>query len=131
MCRTLLNVGYDGKLYDCDFNLALGFTLQNRSGNPLTIEQLNPDDLEGKEIITGEHCLACTAGSGSSCQGALADKNSMDTENIVREYYGKALKTRRDLKTNACCVTDDQSSSYLEINLYFFFLRCFKSVCVY
>lgn len=115
MCRTFLSVGYDGKLYDCDFNLALGFMLQNRSGNPLTVNQLNPDDLEGKEIITGEHCLACTAGSGSSCQGALADKNNMNTENIVREYYGKALKTRKDLKTNACCVADGESSSYREI----------------
>ena len=71
MCRTFLTVGFDGKVYDCDFNLALGLALRDDEGNVMTIDRLNPQDLEGKDIIVGEHCLSCTAGSGSSCQGAL------------------------------------------------------------
>lgn len=99
MCRTFLSVGFDGALYDCDFNLALGHTLKDSKGNKLTIDTLSVEDLEGKEIITGEHCLACTAGSGSSCQGALTE----DKKQSVKEYYGKVLKNQKDLKTSACC----------------------------
>src|SRR3989338_1784013 len=75
MCRTFLSVGYDGRLYDCDFNLALGYGLKDIKGNYMTIDKLSPKKLEWREIITGEHCLACTAGSGSSCQGALTNEN--------------------------------------------------------
>lgn len=71
MCRTFLSVGFDGKLYDCDFNQALGLALKDEKGEFLKIDKLNPDELKGKEIILGEHCFSCTAGSGSSCQGAL------------------------------------------------------------
>lgn len=71
MCRSFLSVGYDGRLYDCDFNLALGYGIKGADGRYLTIANLKPEGIEGKEVITGEHCLACTAGSGSSCRGAL------------------------------------------------------------
>lgn len=71
MCRTFLSVGHDGKLYDCDFNLALGCALKDAVGKDLVIGGLSLNDLEGREIMTGAHCLACTAGSGSGCQGAL------------------------------------------------------------
>lgn len=71
MCRTFLSVGFDGKLYDCDFNLALGDAFRDSKGSYLTIGVLDPEYLKNREIITGEHCLACTAGSGSSCLGAL------------------------------------------------------------
>ncbi|MDD5730760.1 MAG: arsenosugar biosynthesis radical SAM protein ArsS [Candidatus Omnitrophica bacterium] len=71
MCRTFLSVGFDGKVYDCDFNLALGLALKDRDGNPLSIDRINAKDLNERIVVTGEHCLACTAGSGSSCQGAL------------------------------------------------------------
>lgn len=109
MCRTFLSVGYDGRLYDCDFNLALGFGLKDCKGNPLTVNKLNPEELEEQEIITGEHCLACTAGSGSSCQGALTNEAVCfaslreDKKQTVKDYYGKVLKTQKDLKTSACC----------------------------
>ncbi len=73
MCRSFLSVGYDGRLYDCDFNLALGYWLKVEKGGRLTIDKLDPGKLEGRQIITGEHCLACTAGEGSSCQGALVN----------------------------------------------------------
>ena len=109
MCRTFLSVGYDGRLYDCDFNLALGYVLKDLGGNDLTIDKLRMEDLEQREIITGEHCLACTAGSGSSCQGTLTNENTCDAtvqkdkKESVKEYYGKVLKTQKDLKTSACC----------------------------
>ncbi|OGX61080.1 MAG: hypothetical protein A2471_04980, partial [Omnitrophica WOR_2 bacterium RIFOXYC2_FULL_45_15] len=59
MCRTFLSAGYDGRLYDCDFNLALGYGLKDIKGNYMTIDKLSPKKLEWREIITGEHCLAC------------------------------------------------------------------------
>lgn len=168
MCHTFLSVGFDGRLYDCDFNLALGYALKDADGRDLTIERLNPEHLENREIITGEHCLACTAGSGSSCQGSLThsavpshvsqdgDKQRRlsvnpepvrlrqglspelsrgteqapdfrqgyvegltneniylspavqeDKKELVRAYYGKVLKDKKDLKTSACCSTED------------------------
>jgi len=112
MCRTFLSVGYDGRLYDCDFNLALGYALRDSKGNCLSIKMLNVQDLENKEIISGEHCLACTAGGGSSCQGALASDNTRaisskeDAKDTVKAYYGKVLQSKKDLKTNACCSVD-------------------------
>jgi len=71
MCRCSLSVGFNGYLYDCDFNAALGLLLKGEKKENLTIGSLNPLELEGKEITTGEHCFACTAGYGSSCQGVL------------------------------------------------------------
>jgi radical SAM/Cys-rich protein len=70
MCRDTLSVGYEGELYDCDFNQMLGMKLRN--GQPLYLWDITPAELEGREILTGDHCLACTAGSGSSCTGGLA-----------------------------------------------------------
>ena len=70
MCRTTLSVGWRGELYDCDFNQMLD--LQLRNGKPLFLWDVTPGRLEGGEIQTGFHCLACTAGCGSSCTGALS-----------------------------------------------------------
>lgn len=70
MCRTTLNVGYRGEVYDCDFNQMLGMQLRN--GAPLYLWDLTPEKLQRFEILTGIHCLACTAGAGSSCSGALS-----------------------------------------------------------
>lgn len=70
MCRDTLSVGWRGELYDCDFNQMLGMQLRN--GRPLFLWELTPAQLEGAAIQTGVHCLACTAGCGSSCGGALA-----------------------------------------------------------
>jgi radical SAM/Cys-rich protein len=70
MCRSTLSVGWRGELYDCDFNQMLG--LQCLNGQPLFLWDVTPADLELRAIQTGVHCLACTAGCGSSCTGALA-----------------------------------------------------------
>ncbi|HEV2394324.1 MAG TPA: arsenosugar biosynthesis radical SAM (seleno)protein ArsS [Verrucomicrobiae bacterium] len=69
MCRTTLSVGWMGEVYDCDFNQMLG--MQVRNGKPLYLWDVTPELLEGWAVRTGEHCLACAAGCGSSCTGAL------------------------------------------------------------
>ncbi len=71
MCRNTLSVGYGGELYDCDFNQMLD--LQLRNGKPLFLWDVAPDDLIDWEIQTDFHCLACTAGAGSSCTGAVTE----------------------------------------------------------
>jgi radical SAM/Cys-rich protein len=70
MCRSTLSVGYRGEIYDCDFNQMLDMRVRN--GAPLHLWDVTPEYLAGRAIATGEHCLACTAGAGSSCTGALA-----------------------------------------------------------
>jgi radical SAM/Cys-rich protein len=69
MCRNTLSVSWDGKLYDCDFNQALGMELRN--GKALYIQDVTIEELQAKPIQTANHCFACTAGAGSSCQGVL------------------------------------------------------------
>lgn len=69
MCRHQLSVGWGGTLYDCDFNLALGLPVNH--GAPDHIKSFRLIDLGVRRIVTGEHCFGCTAGSGSSCRGAL------------------------------------------------------------
>jgi len=69
MCRHQISVRWDGALFDCDFNLALGL----RAGVPArSIQDADADVLRGRHIETGAHCFGCTAGAGSSCGGALA-----------------------------------------------------------
>lgn len=70
MCRRQISVGWDGRLYDCDFNLAL--KLPVGKDYPQNIRDFNPSLLAHRRILTGSHCFGCTAGSGSSCGGALA-----------------------------------------------------------
>jgi radical SAM/Cys-rich protein len=70
MCRTTLSVGWQGEVYDCDFNQML--QMQLRDGKPLFLWDVSPESLEQGPILTGHHCFACTAGCGSSCTGALA-----------------------------------------------------------
>jgi radical SAM/Cys-rich protein len=70
MCRSLVSVGYDGTLYDCDFNQMLEMGIDG--GRPATIHDYDPERLAGRPIRTGAHCFGCTAGAGSSCGGALA-----------------------------------------------------------
>lgn len=61
MCRSLLSVDWDGLLYDCDLNLAAGIPL---GGKPLHVSECQEPPPEGSPIATGDHCFACTAGSG-------------------------------------------------------------------
>ncbi|MGE3512644.1 MAG: arsenosugar biosynthesis radical SAM (seleno)protein ArsS, partial [Vicinamibacterales bacterium] len=68
MCRTTISVGWDGRLYDCDFNQMLG--LATAAGAPQHIRDLDPDALAQRHIVVGRHCFGCTAGAGSSCGGA-------------------------------------------------------------
>ena len=70
MCRSTLSVGWDGTLYDCDFNQML--ELPVHASAPQTIFEWNPGALDGREIALGPHCFGCTAGAGSSCGGATA-----------------------------------------------------------
>lgn len=72
MCRHQVSIGWDGRLYDCDFNLALDFPVAAEgTGNVMDFDR---DLLVGRRIITGPHCFGCTAGYGSSCAGALVEE---------------------------------------------------------
>jgi radical SAM/Cys-rich protein len=69
MCRNTLSIGWQGEVYDCDFNQQLG--MQWRKEKPIFVWELDPGRLEGQAILVGNHCFGCTAGAGSSCRGAL------------------------------------------------------------
>lgn len=69
MCRNMLSVGWDGRLYDCDFNQML--ELELAPGLPRTIADAAQEGLGNRRIVVGQHCFGCTAGAGSSCQGAI------------------------------------------------------------
>ncbi len=69
MCRSLISVGWDGRLYDCDFNQMLELPLQH--GKPQWIGEFDLAALAERRIAVGSHCFGCTAGAGSSCGGAL------------------------------------------------------------
>jgi len=70
MCRTLLSVGWDGRLYDCDFNQVLGLTVGPDA--PAHIRDFDFDALARRAIRIGDHCYGCTAGHGSTCTGSTA-----------------------------------------------------------
>ena len=70
MCRNTLSVDHQGRLAECDFNQMLGLHLGD--GRPMRLWDINLKSLRQRPIRTGDHCLACTAGDGSSCTGALA-----------------------------------------------------------
>ena len=70
MCRRQISIGWDGTLYDCDFNLALNMVMNH--GAPDHIDKWDLENVAGRRIVTGMHCFGCTAGSGSSCAGALS-----------------------------------------------------------
>ncbi|MBL8843769.1 MAG: arsenosugar biosynthesis radical SAM protein ArsS [Planctomycetes bacterium] len=70
MCRNTLSVGWDGRLFDCDFNQMLEMALTSADGRPLTLADAARARLEGRPILTAPHCFGCTAGAGSSCGGA-------------------------------------------------------------
>ncbi|HET6348648.1 MAG TPA: arsenosugar biosynthesis radical SAM (seleno)protein ArsS [Candidatus Krumholzibacteria bacterium] len=70
MCRTMLSVGWDGTLYDCDFNQMLDMPVAPAGSRH--IRDFDAAALSGRAIVTGRHCFGCTAGAGSSCGGATA-----------------------------------------------------------
>ena len=67
MCRYTLSVGWDGTLYDCDFNQMLEMPVA--FGAPRHIRDFSAGRLHRRQITVGQHCYGCTAGSGSSCGG--------------------------------------------------------------
>lgn len=69
MCRRQVSIGWDGTLYDCDFNLALDLPVNH--GAPDNIRAFTPEALRTRRIVTGDHCFGCTAGAGSSCGGSI------------------------------------------------------------
>lgn len=70
MCRNTLSIGWDGSLYDCDFNQMLDLKVSESKSQH--ISEFDLDALNKREIIVGRHCFGCTAGNGSSCGGSVA-----------------------------------------------------------
>ncbi|MEJ7848834.1 MAG: arsenosugar biosynthesis radical SAM (seleno)protein ArsS [Pyrinomonadaceae bacterium] len=70
MCRNLISVDWTGRLSDCDFNQMLEIPLAD--GLPQTIFDFSLEKLAERRIVTADHCFGCTAGSGSSCGGAVS-----------------------------------------------------------
>ncbi len=72
MCRTLVSVDHEGRLYDCDFNQMVDLPARGRGGRPLNIFDFELDEILERRIAFDDHCYGCTAGAGSSCGGATA-----------------------------------------------------------
>lgn len=77
MCRSTINIGWQGEVFDCDFNQML--QMQHRNGKPLFLWDVTPESMSGLPILTAHHCLGCTAGHGSSCGGALEEPGGAET----------------------------------------------------
>ena len=76
MCRNTLNVSWKGEIYDCDFNQMMNLPLREKQEDPLYLWDIDLDTLYNMPIRTANHCFGCTAGTGSSCTGALAQKET-------------------------------------------------------
>ena len=72
MCRNMVSVGWDGTLYDCDFNQMLELPVLQADGTPLSVHDLSDATLQPVPVRTARHCFGCTAGAGSSCGGSTA-----------------------------------------------------------
>ncbi|MBI2479530.1 MAG: arsenosugar biosynthesis radical SAM protein ArsS [Planctomycetia bacterium] len=70
MCRNTLSVGWDGRLYDCDFNQMLEIGVSDPC--PTSIHDFDGTSLSRRVIAIGQHCYGCTAGAGSGCRGAIS-----------------------------------------------------------
>ena len=70
MCRSTISVGWDGRLFDCDFNQMLDIPIDPEA--PRHIRDFQREALEARSIRTNRHCFGCTAGTGSSCTGSTA-----------------------------------------------------------
>lgn len=69
MCRNTVSVGWDGYLYDCDFNQMLELKVAAKGQH---LRDFDLSQLENRNVIVNEHCYGCTAGAGSSCGGTVA-----------------------------------------------------------
>lgn len=70
MCRNTISVGWDGRLYDCDFNQML--EMETHDDAPGHIKNFDRERMENRRIMIDQHCYGCTAGAGSSCGGQTA-----------------------------------------------------------
>jgi radical SAM/Cys-rich protein len=68
MCKNTISVGWNGALYDCDFNQMLDMKVEKKAGTHISEFDLNK--LNSRNIVISQHCYGCTAGAGSSCQGS-------------------------------------------------------------
>ncbi len=71
MCRNTLSVGWDGLIYDCDFNQMLELPISNGRPRSILDFEMDASAIQNRRIRTGAHCFGCTAGAGSGCQGAI------------------------------------------------------------
>jgi len=77
MCRNTLSIGWDGRLYDCDFNQMLGLEVDGSIPNNICdltqpeVTTRRPMAAMGRPVVVNRHCFGCTAGAGSGCQGAI------------------------------------------------------------
>ncbi len=112
MCKHLVSVDYQGFVYDCDFNLALGKRIRGYEDRPfwdIAFEDFHP------EITFYDHCHACTAHKGSSCHGVLTnDECGGNVRENVKRYYSIELRDSSDLKTS-CCTADSAPGYVREI----------------
>ena len=69
MCKSLISIGWDGQIYDCDFNQMLEIPVDSKTTSLWDIQGI--DDFKNRNIALANHCYGCTAGAGSSCGGAL------------------------------------------------------------
>ena len=69
MCKELISISWDGKVYDCDFNQMLDLKINSKNN---TVFNCKIQGLVDKKIEVSQHCYGCTAGAGSSCQGTIA-----------------------------------------------------------
>lgn len=81
MCRETISVGWDGRLYDCDFNQWLG--LRCAPGAPDHISRFDAEALARRRVVTSAHCFGCAAGAGSSCTGAVAGKPRSEPQKSI------------------------------------------------
>jgi len=72
MCRNTISVGWDGYLYDCDFNQMLELKVAVADKKRQHVKDFDSQTLIDRKIIVNEHCFGCTAGAGSSCGGEIA-----------------------------------------------------------
>lgn len=75
MCRNTLSIGWDGYIFDCDFNQMLDMKVACSSKH---IENYNAEALLNRSVIVNQHCYGCTAGAGSSCGGEVAEKSEIE-----------------------------------------------------
>ncbi len=102
MCRHLISINYKGNIYDCDFNLAMRKYIKGYKNKYFW--EIDFSNFTS-EISLDDYCYACTVNNGSSCHGEL--NNNINIKDVVQNYYGNEIKKTSDLKTTACCTTDE------------------------